>query len=95
VLLCVVGWISPKQSEAEADNRMEQKDDDDDGRTPPIANSSPNLEAPTLPIPSRAQLTETRQAFLAFTTIHLASIGQSISFSMDLFALVGKALCSV
>jgi hypothetical protein len=49
VLLCVVGWISPKQSEAEADNRMEQKDDDDDGRTPPIANSSPNLEAPTLP----------------------------------------------
>jgi hypothetical protein len=41
VLLCVVGWISPKQREAEADNRMEQKDDDDDGCTPPIANSSP------------------------------------------------------
>jgi hypothetical protein len=41
VLLRVVGWISPKQSEAEADNRMEQKDDDDDGCTPLIANSSP------------------------------------------------------
>lgn len=73
--MCCLDWTSATQSEvvcAIVWNRRNDWADDDD--TPRHRNGQlqPNLEAPTL-LPSRASLTDTREASLASTTIHLAS----------------------